>query len=153
VKKARSTVAVLWTLVVLVLCLIPGYWLNRVEKAPWIWVPNLDKLVHWGLFVVHTILWLRVGSTRGRYVWVVLGGVALGIGTELGQKLPIVGRDGNRYDALSDICGVLVGLLVARFVEPLLRFVESRIFREAVRLPATAEVGTNQGGSSSRLVT
>jgi hypothetical protein len=63
----------------------------------------------------------------------------LGAGTELLQNLPIVGRDGNLSDALTDFAGVLLGLVAARFIEPLIRYVESRIFREST-VPLTNSV-------------
>ena len=129
---ARLITAVVWTLTIVALCLLPGFWINEVEKgSSWFQLPNFDKLVHSVIFVLFSILWLRVGSSRSRYMWVVVGGLALGAGTELLQNLPVVGRDGNLSDALTDVAGVLVGLAAARFVEPLIRYVESRVFRES----------------------
>jgi hypothetical protein len=140
VRTARLILAVVWTLTILALCLLPGVWINEVEKgSSWFKLPNLDKLVHSGIFVLFSILWLRVGSSRSRYIGVVVGGLALGAGTELLQNLPIVGRDGNLSDALTDFAGVLLGLVAARFIEPLIRYVESRIFREST-VPLTNSV-------------
>jgi hypothetical protein len=128
---ARLFMAVVWTLTIIALCVLPGFLLNQVEKKTGIWIPYLDKLVHAGIFVVFSILWLRVGSSRSRYFWIAVGGLALAAGTELAQNLPIVGRDGNLPDTLTDALGVIVGLAIARFVEPLARFFESRVFRQA----------------------
>jgi hypothetical protein len=48
---ARLILAVVWTLTILALCLLPGVWINEVEKgSSWFKLPNLDKLVHSGIF-------------------------------------------------------------------------------------------------------
>ncbi len=144
VTLARLIAAVLWTLVILGLCLLPGLWVNAVEKKSGIWIPNLDKLVHCGIFVLFSIFWIRLGSSTRRYIWVALAGIALGAGTELLQNLPIVGRDCNLLDALTDAAGVLVGLAAAPFVEPLIRFVESRLFRDITVPGTTLEDGASK---------
>ena len=126
----RLAMASIWTIVILVLCWTPGEWIRRVEKGSrWFDIPDLDKVVHWGIFVVFTVLWLRVGTSRWRYAWVILGGLALAVVSELVQTLPWIGRDGELDDGITDMIGVLLGLIVARGVEPLFRRLESRLFR------------------------
>jgi VanZ family protein len=128
----RIAIAVLWTLVILALCWLPSPWLQRVEAGkPWLEIPDLDKVVHWGIFVIFTVLWLRVWSSRQRYVWVALAGVGLGALTEVVQNLPLIGRDGCLPDAVTDVVGVLIGLAIAPLVEPALGFLESRVLRRA----------------------
>jgi hypothetical protein len=124
--------AVGWTLVILALCWSPAYWFNEVEKrSAWFTLPNLDKAIHWTIFSVFAVLWVRLGSSRGRYLWVCVGGIGLTALTELVQNLPIIGRDGNFGDALGDLLGVLAGLAIAPLVEPLFRRIESRLVRES----------------------
>ncbi len=126
----RLTMASIWTIVILVLCWMPGEWIQEVEQgSPWFEIPDLDKVVHWGIFVVFAVLWLRLGTSRWRYAWVALGGLAVAAISELVQNLPWVGRDGEIGDGITDMVGVLLGLIVARWLEPLLRGLESRLFR------------------------
>ena len=90
----RIAMAALWTIVILVLCWMPGEWVQEVEEgSSWFQIPNLDKVVHWGIFVVFTVLWLRTGTSRWRYAWVALGGLAVASITELVQNAP---RDRSR---------------------------------------------------------
>jgi len=125
----RAAMAALWTLVILALCWMPGTWVHEVGKgSPWFTIPDFDKVVHWGIFSVFSVLWLRVGQSRGRYAWVVLAGVALAAGSEMVQNLPIVGRDGEMADFWTDLFGIVVGTAAARLVEPLFRSLESLLF-------------------------
>ncbi len=94
-------------------------------------VPNFDKVVHAGVFVVFAVLWVRacVCSTAPG-LWIALGGVGLAVVTEVGQILPAVGRDASVADALTDVIGLVVGLAVAPFIEPAARSFESLIIRK-----------------------
>jgi uncharacterized protein (DUF486 family) len=125
----RVALAMSWTLVILFLCWLPERWINEVEKeSPWFQIPDLDKVVHWGIFVLFTVLWLRTSTSRWRYVWVALGGLAIASITELVQNLPAIGRHAEVGDAITDLIGVAIGLGVARWIEPLLRRAESLLF-------------------------
>jgi hypothetical protein len=126
----RVTMAAVWTLLILILCWLPGEWVRSVkEGSPWFEIPNLDKVVHWGIFVIFAVLWLRVGSSRWRYTWVGLGGLALAAVSEIVQNLPMIGRVGSLNDTMTDVIGILIGLAVAPWIEPWLRSWESRLFR------------------------
>jgi hypothetical protein len=128
-KAIRIAMAAAWTLVIFALCWMPGKWVQEVEGgSPWLQMPNLDKVIHWGIFVLFTVLWLRTGTSRRRYAWVVLGGLAVAALTEVGQIYLPVGRDGQVGDAITDLIGVAIGLGVARWVEPLFHRVESLVF-------------------------
>jgi hypothetical protein len=124
--------AVLWTLAILGVCWLPGNWLVEVEEgSSFFKIPDLDKVIHWGIFAGFSILWLRVGASRRRYTWIVLAGFALSAITEIVQNLPVIGRDGEMADFWTDLLGVVMGIAVARWVEPLLRFPESYLFPES----------------------
>ncbi len=126
----RFALAMLWTLVIMGLCWMPGGWVQQVEEeSSWFEIPNLDKVVHWGIFVVFAVLWLRAVATRWRYAWVALGGLALAAITELVQNLPAIGRDGEMGDVITDLIGLAIGLAVAARIEPLLGWLESRVLR------------------------
>ena len=74
---------------------------------------------------------------------VILGGFALGALSELGQLVPIVGRDAELYDLVTDCVGVLIGVAIAAPVEPLIRLVERRLFPE----PATELIPAERAAS------
>jgi hypothetical protein len=121
--------AVLWTLAILALCWLPIKWIQPPEQgSPWFEIPDLDKVIHWGVFVVFALLWLRLGTSRWRFGWVALGGLAMAVGTELVQAIPFIDRDCEIADGISDMIGVSIGLLVAPWIEPVLRYVESWFF-------------------------
>ncbi len=139
----RLATAISWTLLILVLCWLPTQFVDEVEEgSSWFRIPNLDKVVHGGIFVVLPIVWLRLraapnpspsaprSSARPTIWMVILGGFALGVLTELGQLVPIVGRDAEVSDLVMDFIGVLIGVAIAPLVEPWIRFVERRLFRE-----------------------
>jgi hypothetical protein len=117
--RFRLISAVLWTVVILILCWTPQVWLP-VEEVPESWgryIP-LDKIVHLGIFAVFGVLWLRalpVGSNR--FLWVGLGGTALAAITEIVQNVPILHRDGEFQDAAADVVGMLLGFLVYPWIE------------------------------------
>jgi hypothetical protein len=131
----RFAMATLWTLVILVLCWTPRQIVQELEEGPsWflLLIPNFDKLVHWGIFLVFSVLWLRTSTSRWRYAWVALGGLAVAAITEVVQLLPAIHRDASMADGLTDLIGVAIGLAIARWVEPLLRRAESLLFRSVV---------------------
>ena len=129
-RAVRFAMASIWTIVILVLCWLPGEWVQEVEQqSTFFEIPDLDKVVHWGIFVVFAVLWLRLGTSRWRYAWVALGGLVVAVVSELVQTIPWIGRDGEISDGITDMTGVLLGLIVARWIEPLLRGCESLLFR------------------------
>jgi hypothetical protein len=122
--------AVLWTITILSLCWLPFEWLQGIgDETPWFEIPDLDKLIHWGIFVAFSVLWVRLGASRWRYAWVGLGGLALAVVSETVQNLPWINRDGNLGDTISDVIGIAIGLAVAPWIEPLLRSLEAQVFQ------------------------
>jgi VanZ like family len=146
-RRLRLAAAIVWTLVIMTLCWLPRTVVHEVEDGSrWLDIPYLDKIVHAGIFVVFSILWARVGTSRGRFKWVVLGGFLLAVVTEVGQLVPIVGRDAAVDDALTDFAGAALGLLVLPWVEPWLRSVESRLWRQ----PSTQALAAARGAESGQ---
>ncbi len=130
----RFAMAILWTLAIMVLCWMPGSFVKKVEeRSSWFELPNLDKVIHWGIFVVFAVLWLRTITSRRRYAWVALGGLALAALTELVQTIPAINRNAGFDDGITDLIGVAIGLAVARWIEPLLGRLESRLLRPFTR--------------------
>lgn len=100
----RLLLALLWTIALVVACLVPGN--DLPQTAVW----EADKLVHVGLFAVLGWLWLRALPARGSGYWaVVLGaGVVLAGVTELLQGLLPIGRSAEPMDAAADVLGLLL---------------------------------------------
>jgi len=129
-SSIRRVIAIVWTVVIMVLCWLPHTIVKEVEdESSFFKIPNLDKLIHISIFVLFSILWTRVWSSRRAYLWIMLGGIALGLITEIGQSVPIVNRDTNLGDMAADVVAVLVGLAVAPWVEPHFLALEARFFR------------------------
>jgi hypothetical protein len=145
-QRHRVLMAVIWTLVIMMLCWLPGDFVRQVEgESSWFRIPDLDKVVHSSIFVTFAVLWARVWSSRRRFAWIALGGFVLAVVTELVQLLPIVGRDGEIPDVLTDAAGVLIGIAIAPLVEPLARFLECRVFPEATARPVPADSAAAPG--------
>lgn len=98
-----TLLAVGWTLMILALCTVPGVDLPLQGIS-------LDKLVHLLLFIGFGFLWLRATDHPWKYLWVLLGGIAFGVGTEFYQGLLPWERTPDPYDALANVVGTLVGL-------------------------------------------
>ncbi len=100
------------------------------EDSSWFRLPNLDKVVHFILFFVFAILWVRAVRWPRKPLAIGIMGLVLTIVTELGQELPVVGRDATLGDGLTDLSGLLIGLAIAGLIEPVLRSAERGIFGE-----------------------
>ncbi len=122
-KRLRTTSAVLWTLVILVLCWTPQSFLPEEGVGPRfiLGILGLDKIVHAGIFTVFAVLWLRaLPGGWARYWWVALAGTALAGLTEAVQNLPIIRRDGEFQDVVADVVGLVIGLPAYLWLETLL---------------------------------
>ena len=121
--RLRVAVAVLWTIVILVLCWTPQTFLPVNERTASLTQElHLDKFVHAGMFTVFTVLWLRTRPAgKLMYLWVLLAGTALAAITEVVQNLPRIDREGEFEDAMADFAGVLFGFPLFHWIEQKLR--------------------------------
>ncbi len=102
--------AMIWTAVLLTLCLIPGRWIHAFE-TPNIETPlGFDKLIHASLFGIFSALWVGSEFSSRRLVPVIVLGVLLAVGTEWAQGLPAIRRDPDRWDAVADVTGLFLGI-------------------------------------------
>ena len=110
--SSRTLLASAWTIVILALCLLPSHWLPMAEAqlSSSQWLLPRDKIVHYGMFASLSILWMRVRPTWRGTGLVCVGGLTLAILTELGQGLPMVGRDPDPLDAFADAVGTVAGV-------------------------------------------
>ena len=121
--RFRVVMAVLWTIVILVLCWTPRVLLPVSESPESLTHKlHLDKFVHAGIFAVFAVLWLRTRpASKTMYLWVLLAGTALAAVTEMVQNLPIINREGEFQDALADFAGVLFGFPLFHWIEQKLK--------------------------------
>jgi hypothetical protein len=113
----RSWLAWSWTLVILGVCWFPGRFLPLKEEAPRpFFIPQLDKMIHCGIFLLFAALWMRVGEPAGRAVRVLLLGLALAVVSELGQEMPLVRRDASWMDGGADLLGIALGVYASGFL-------------------------------------
>ncbi len=104
------------------------FWLSTlsVEKprvSSWlIYIPHVDKLVHFFMYFVLVTLalsdYLKTKPLAVRQAWVLtaLSCVVYGILMELVQSFLTSHRTGDILDAISNALGVLVGVLLLRYV-------------------------------------
>lgn len=94
--------ALLWTALIVLACTWPG---KDLPAAP---VVGFDKIVHIGMFVGWTVLWLLVFPRR---IWLILlMGIAFGIGLEFYQQWLPFDRTFDWWDAAADGLGALLGV-------------------------------------------
>jgi VanZ family protein len=100
--------ALLWALLILIACSIPG------RDIPSVNIVEFDKFVHFTLFAVLGWLLLhafQAGLTE-RILWTLGMGIAYAIGTEFYQGLLPFERSPDALDALANTFGLLVAVLV-----------------------------------------
>lgn len=111
--------ALLWALLILVLCLLPG---RDLPQWRWADLLSLDKWVHAGLFAVLVVL-LVVGLkrqygtawARSRGLWTsAIACILYGVALELMQGLLMQGRTADPLDAAANTAGTLIGLVYLR---------------------------------------
>lgn len=122
-KRLRLISAVLWTLLILILCWTPEPYLP-VNEDPNSWkiLLHLDKVVHLGIFAVFAVLWLRaLPRSRKTFCFIALAGLVLAGVTEAVQNLPIIQREGEFQDAVADFAGILLGFPLLWWFESLLK--------------------------------
>jgi len=104
--------ALLWALLILLLCLMPG-----AALPAWHWADllSVDKGVHAGLFAVLVLLCLRAlksgyaSASPPPALLLALGCTAYGGMLELMQMLPALGRRGDWNDFAANTFGVTAG--------------------------------------------
>ena len=114
---SKHTPALLWTIFILILMVIPGNMLPKEEKT---FIPNLDKLIHATLFGSFVFLWSIYYATRkeknnhsdSRFVLILIIACLYGVATELMQKYLIPNRDYDLFDIMADSIGAVLGFLI-----------------------------------------
>jgi VanZ family protein len=108
-KKRTAWIAAIWTLLILIACLIPG------REVPDVDIPLADKWVHFIIFAGFSFLWLCTFREPGARAGLIMGAVSvlLGYAVELLQGSGITqGRSYDLYDLLADSIGGMLGLIL-----------------------------------------
>ncbi len=95
--------ALLWTALIVLACSWPG---KALPESP---VVGFDKIVHIGMFVVWTILWLVYSPWK--VLLILPMGMAFGVFLELYQQWLPFNRTFDWWDAAADALGVLLGYI------------------------------------------
>jgi VanZ family protein len=120
VKLGYLFPAFLWFFIILLVVSIPG---SNIPESEIFKIPHFDKLVHFSLFFVFTIL-LNYGFQkqnnnsalkRYNYTIAVVSGVIYSVITEVIQYYFIAGRSGEYLDFVANITGIVSGVLFFRF--------------------------------------
>lgn len=95
---------------------------HTFDKAPFINVPNFDKVVHLGMyFVLMSVIILENRKTiksRGHLYLIGLIPLLYGILMEILQATLTLTRSGSFYDALADASGVSLSILLWLWLKP-----------------------------------
>ncbi len=107
-KKRARLLAILWTLLIFILCLLPGKDLPDVE------IPFIDKWAHLILFGIFSILWLctRPGNDIKWLTSILLATIFLGWLVEYIQGHFVPGRTQDNMDILADTAGGITGIVL-----------------------------------------
>jgi VanZ family protein len=108
-SSAFRIATLIWSAIICVLAFRPS---TPVEAGlPW------DKLHHAAAFLLLTFLAGR-GWTRLGWPGLALLTLAAGIGIELVQGLPAVGRDADVWDVVADMVGTAIGFIALGATRP-----------------------------------
>jgi len=116
VKNGRFWIAVGWTLVVTVLCLVRL--IGFPERAG---SAGVDKIVHFVFHFVFTWLWFgysvrKFGGRRANILaWVVAVSVVFGVLIEFAQEYLTENREADATDVLANFIGALIAALILYF--------------------------------------
>jgi hypothetical protein len=105
---------IIWSVIVFVLLAMPG---NGMFVENWFNGIHLDKLVHFLLFFILTLLWVqfvqqKTTITKGMLLFIAAIATLYGIAMEFVQIY--TGRDFSTGDMLADGAGAFAGALMSR---------------------------------------
>ncbi len=110
-KKRARTLTIVWTLLIFLLCLIPG------NEFPGVKIPMADKWVHFILFGIFSFLWMcaNPGIKFTKLFIAFAAGCLLGwMVEELQGLLVSLGRSKSIEDIYADAIGSFIGVISFR---------------------------------------
>ncbi len=108
-KKRARVLAIIWTLLIFILCLLPG------KDIPKVRIPSADKYVHIILFGGFAFLWLCGYPTRNIFFLIIIFFITVFFGwfiEFLQGLLKSLGRSKDFMDLLADSGGDLLAVLL-----------------------------------------
>ena len=114
--------SLLWALVILILCGIPG---RDIPHISFLEILNFDKFVHAGVFFVLILLTIRGFLLQTKFIKLrqspklaaLILCVIFGGSLEIMQGTLFDGRSADVYDFFADSFGSIVGLLMYKWLE------------------------------------
>ena len=111
--KYSLFVAIVWTLIIFVLCCTPGQYIPTTD---WLELLSFDKFVHASIFFVLTSFWLTHFFKMNNLsvfsmIFIILGCVAYGGLLEIMQATVFSQRSGDWLDFIANTFGCLIGFL------------------------------------------
>ena len=109
---------VIWLLIILFLSFIPSNDLPEVNG-----IPNIDKIVHFLLYFIFTLLSLLTSLKAKRMIdkkFILAAIFGIGLFVEVMQGILPLGRTFSVFDLLANVCGMLTGLLFFQGIKYLL---------------------------------
>ena len=115
-KNFRMLIAVVWTLILIFVLLLPS---ADMPDFRFTRIKGIDKVFHFFVFSITGFVWANViNHTRYRknlFLLSLMIGLGLGIMTELAQSLEIIGRKFELCDLLANSVGVIFGISIFFF--------------------------------------
>ncbi|MEZ2441951.1 VanZ family protein [Chitinophaga sp. RCC_12] len=116
------TPAILWIILILVLCTLPG---KDIPSNTFFDKIHFDKFVHFGLFggivlfLSLGIYWQKKHISAGTLVLLVICAAGYGLAIEFIQEYWAIGRSFDMFDVLADTLGAIAGVWVFKIVRSL----------------------------------
>ena len=114
--------SLLWALVILILCGIPG---RDIPHISFLELPNFDKFVHAGVFFILILLTIRGFLLQTKFIKLKQSAklialiicIVFGASIEIMQGTLFEGRSADVFDFFADSFGSIVGLLMYNWLE------------------------------------
>lgn len=113
------TPAILWIILILVLCTLPG---NDIPSNSFLDRIHFDKFVHFGLFggivlfLSLGIYWQKKYISNSTLWFLVLIAAGYGLAIEFIQKYWAINRSFDMYDLVADTLGAIAGIWVFKII-------------------------------------
>lgn len=115
-----NLLSVLWALIILILCLMPG------KDLPSVTLFEFDKIVHFGVYLILALLmyygWKKQNSYTSLHERTVLKILLLtftyGFAVEVIQELFTADRHFDIFDALANSAGAVAGSILSIYINP-----------------------------------
>lgn len=122
IKQHLNTI--LWAIIILILCGAPS---SEFPSVGFLNIPHLDKIVHFGLYLVFTLLILSETNTKRMFgglerktiIISLFIAIAYGLLIELMQLLVFESRGAEFWDFMANAIGAIIAVLLYKLVNRL----------------------------------